>query len=299
VLRVAPDFGGSERLELRLLADGGASPVLTRAVPLRADAPAEVTVRPLRSVLVADGRMEAAWRISVVDRFGNPVREPVPELSLSRPEGTLLPRAPGTYELRYVPPRVLEDQALELEARMGEVSGRGALFLLRHRPLMLAVRAGMVSNFADVAAPSAGLRLELWPGRPLIDLGLLLDTGYLRFTRSGGEAVPGFSGRNEMLDASVALAWRMRLGGGVGAWVAAGPSVVRVRGRTRLGEAPALEEGTWVLGAQALVGVGFPLGPGLPFIEARSVWFDDPSLHVLRGALRGGGLHVGYRLELF
>ncbi|HSP80561.1 MAG TPA: hypothetical protein VLQ93_18655, partial [Myxococcaceae bacterium] len=301
VLEVAPAFRGSEELEVRLLADGGTTPVLTRRVGLRAAAPEKVRVEPLRSALVADGKAEVAWRISVEDRFGNPVREAVPELPPALlASGSLQPGGEaGTYELRYVPPAADENHSAELEVRVGEVSGRGALTLLRNRPLLLAVRSGVVSNFADVVAPSAGLRLELWPGRPLPDLGMLLDTGYLRFTRTGGEVVPGFSGRNELLEASMALARRLRLGGGVEAWVAGGPTLARVRSRARLGEGPALEEGTWVFGAQALVGGSLPLGPGFPFLEARFFWFDDPSLHVLRGSLRGGGLHLGYRLELF
>jgi hypothetical protein len=300
VLGIMPGFGGRERLELRLLAEGGASPVLTRTVVLRAAAPARVTVEPLRSFLVADGRAEASWRIVVADRFGNPVPEPWPEaVAVDGPAITLVSRERGTYELRYVPPRAHADHLSELNVRVGEALGRGSISLLSRRSMLLVGSCvGMVTNFADVLAPSAGVRLELWPTRPLPDLGLMLDASYLRLSRTGGAAVPGFTGRDEWLDGTLAVALRSSLGRSLQGWVAAGPSLVRVRGSSRLGEGPPLEEAAWVLGARAVVGVGLPLGPGQPFLEASFRWFDDPSLRVLRGALRGGGLHLGYRLEL-
>jgi hypothetical protein len=301
VLDIPPRFEGRERVELRLLAEGFSEPVATRALGLRAASPARVTVEPLQSMLVADGRSEAAWHIRVEDRFGNPVREPWPEASLAKgAASTLLSKAPGRYELRYVPSEARVDHVSELEVWVGQVRGRGTLPLLRRRPMLLvSPHAGPMTNFADVLAPSAGLRLEVWPVRSLPALGLLIDTSYLRLSRAGGEALPGFTGRNEWLDTTVAVGVRTLREQGLQGWVAAGPSVARVRGRVSLGGGAELEEGSWVFGAQAMVGAGLRLGAGQPFLEARLCWFDDPSLSVLRGALRGGGLHVGYRLELF
>lgn len=301
VLGVRPRFAGRERVELRLFSEGASEPVVTRTLGLRSSSPARVEVEPLRSVIVADGRSEAAWSISVEDRFGNPVREPWPEASLARgTASTLLSKEPGRYELRYVPSEARVDYVSELEVRVGEVRGRGTLPLLRRRPvLLMSSRAGVTTNFAEVTAPSAGLRLEMWPVRSWPALGLLLDTGYVRFSRAGGEAVPGFTGLDEWFDTTLAVGLRTLKDQGLQGWVAAGPSVARVRGRVSLGGSPVVEEAAWVPGAQAMVGVGLRLGPGQPFLEARLCWFDDPSLRVLRGALRGGGLHLGYRLELF
>jgi hypothetical protein len=301
VLGFAPRFGTRERVELRLLAEGAPAPVLTRTLKLRSAGPARVKVEPSQPLLMADGHSEAIWRISVEDRFGNPVREPWPEAALARElASTLLSKAPGTYELRYVPPPADADHVSELEVRVGGVQGRGTLSLLRRRPVLLvAPRAGLVTNLGDVVAPSAGLRLEVWPLRQWPFLGLMLDTGYLGFSRTGGPAAPGITGRNEWLDTTVAVGVRTLREKGLQGWVAAGPSLVRVRSSVAWSGGAVLEEGTWVLGAQALVGVGLPLGQGQPFLEARVSWFDDPSLRVLRGALWGGGLHLGYRLELF
>ena len=300
-LELAPDFGGRERLELRLLAEGESAPVLTQSVALRPAEPARVTVEPQWPFVLADGRSEATWRIRVTDRFGNPVPEPWPEaLPAGAPAHALQSRKAGTYELRYVPPVAREEHVSELEVRVGKVSGRGSVSLLHQRPVLgVAPHLGLLTNLTDVVAPSVGARVELWPMLPLPDLGVLLDTSYLRASRSGGDVVPGFMGRAEWLDATLALGVRTRRGRGFQAWVAVGPSVSRVRGSARLGQGPTLEQATWVLGAQAMVGAGIPFGPGLPFLEARFRWFDDPGLHVLRGALRGGALHMGYRLELF
>jgi hypothetical protein len=300
-LDIPPQFAGREQVELRLFAEGVSEPVATRALGLRAASPARVQVEPLQPVLVADGRSEAAWRISVADRFGNPVREPWPEASLAKgTASTLLSKEPGRYELRYVPPEARVDHVSELEVRVGQVRGKGTLPLLRRRPVLLvSPRVGLTTNFADVTAPSAGGRLELWPVRSWPALGLLIDTGYLRFSRAGGAAVPGFTGLDEWFDTTVAVGLRTLKEQGLQGWVAAGPSVARVRGRVSLGGGPVVDESAWVAGAQAMVGAGVRLGPGQPFVEARLCWFDDPSLRVLRGALRGGGLHLGYRLELF
>ncbi|QRK07058.1 hypothetical protein JQX13_44575 [Archangium violaceum] len=301
VFGIRPRFGGRERLELRLLVEGLSEPVGTKTLVLRAAAPSRVEVVPRHSMRVADGRSEAAWRISVEDRFGNPVREPQPEVT--RVEGsasTLLPKEPGRYELRYVPHEAQEDHVSSLEVRVGQVRGRGVLPLLRRRPLLLvSPRAGLVTNFAEVVAPSVGLRLEAWPVIQWPSVGLLLDAGHLRFSFAGGANVPGFTGHNSLSELTAAVGLRSLRERGLQGWVAAGPSVAWVHGRVSLGGGPVLEEGTWVLGAQAMVGVGLQLGPGQPFLEARFNWFDDPSLHVLRGTLRGGGLHLGYRLALF
>ncbi|MGZ3459721.1 MAG: hypothetical protein ACXU86_14595, partial [Archangium sp.] len=301
VLGLAPRFGGREGLELRLLAEGVSEPVGMRTLKLRAAAPARVNVEPLQPFLVADGSAEAAWRIFVEDRFGNRVPEPWPEATLAGGlASTLLSKEPGLYELRYVPPAARVDHLSELEVRVGEVRGRGTLPLLHRGPMLLvAPRLGLVTNFRDVLAPSLGLRLEAWPVRQWQAVGLLLDAEHLRFSLASADRVPGFTGHNTLSDASVALAVRTPGTRGLQGWVAAGPSLAWVSGRVSLNGGPTLEEGTWVLGAQAMVGAGLRLGPGQPFLEARFSWFDDPSLHVLRGALRGGGLHVGYRLELF
>jgi len=297
---VVPAFGGRQQLELRLFAGGGAEPVLTQGVALRPAVPARVEVQPLQATFVGDGRREATWRIAVADRFGNPVPAPAPVVvHTGGSPAAPLEQEPGVYEVRFIPPATPMDQLEELEARVGEASGRGRLTLLHRRPLLVAsARAGVVTNFADVVALALGAQVEVWPELPLRDLGLLLDVSSLRFTRAGGALSPDFEGQNALYAATPSLALRSRWGPRVDVWGAVGPSAAWVHSSVRLGGGPVLEEGAWVLGAQAMVGAGLRLGSGSPFLEARYCWFNDPSLLALRGSLRGGGFHVGYRLEL-
>lgn len=297
VMQVPPRFGGRERLELRLLREGSATPVGAHTVRLRAGPLARVRVEPERPVVVADGRREAAWRISVEDRFGNAVDEPLTEVSPSG--GALEARAPGQYALRYVPPEARADGRAEVEVRVGEVRGTGVQSQLRPSVVSLAARLGAVTNFADVRAPSLGLRLEVWPLRTLPALGVWLDAGYLRFSRAGSAVVPDFQGLNQLWDGTLGVGVRSPREYPVQGWAGAGLALARVQGRVTWNGGRVVDEGAWVPGAQAVAGAGVRWGPGGPFLEARVCWFDDPSLGVLRGSLRGSGLHVGYRLELF
>ena len=186
-----------------------------------------------------------------------------------------------------------------VEVSAWDAAGNPARAPPRRSVVSLAPRLGGVTNFADVRAPSAGVRLEVWPVRAWPALGLMLDMGVLGFSRGGGTAVPGFSGRMLLLDTTVAVGLRTPREYGLQGWTALGLSLARVHGRSEWAEGLSLAEGTWVPGAQALVGVGVALGPGQPFLEARVCWFDDPALHVLRGSLGGAALHLGYRLDLF
>jgi len=158
---------------------------------------------------------------------------------------------------------------------------------------------GVMTNLADVRAGSVGLRVEAWPVRAWPFVGVWLDTGYLWFSRSGGTALPGFSGENGILDTSLAVGLRTPREYGIQAWGGAGVGVAWVRGRAKWGEGLVLEQSTLVLGAQATLGAGVRVGPGQPFAEVRFFRFNDPALPVLRGVLQGTGFHVGYRLELF
>jgi len=212
---------------------------------------------------------------------------------------TLQEMAPGQYELRYVPPESRAEQRSEVEVRVGPVRERGSLPLRGRSVVTLAPRLGGVTNFADVWAPSAGVRLELWPVRAWPALGVMLDTGVLGFSRTGTEAVPDFSGRLLLVDTTLAVGLRTPREYGLQGWTAVGLSVARVQGRSTWAGGLSLSRAAWVPGAQALVGAGVALGPGQPFLEARVCWFDDPALPVLRGSLGGAALHLGYRLELF
>jgi hypothetical protein len=294
-------FGGRESVELRVHSAGSQAPLLTHRLALRPAAPARVAVTALASRVIADGVSEAGYHVAVEDRFGNPVREAPVVLTASEPVGAPRPgAAPGTWELRYVPASVEEVHDARVEVRAGETIGRGG-FLLEPRRFRAAtlLRAGLVTDFGHLTARTAGVQVELRPEVPARFLGVALAADALTFSGLGEGAVGGFRGRNTYLSVSAALTAHLWLGRRMEVWGGVGPAVAWVHSRAGLGRGPALEEATHVWGAQGMVGVGHRLGPGLPFLEARALWFSDPNLHVLRGELRGVGLLVGYRLELF
>lgn len=293
-------WGGRDSVELKLLATGSEAPLLSRHLTLKPAAPARVTVTPLEPLVVADGTREAGFRVAVEDRFGNPVREPPAVASASDPVGAPRPSGPGAWELRYVPAAVEEAREARVEVRAGEAVGRGGFQLEPRRFLVATIlRAGVVTDFGHLQAPLAGVQVELRPGVPVRHLGLALAADALSFGGLGEGTVPGFSGRNTFLSLSAALTVHVWPAGRWELWGAAGPALAWVDSRVTLGAGPALQESARVWGAQAAVGVGRRLGPGVPFVEARALWFSDPALHVLRGELHGVGLAGGYRLELF
>ncbi len=300
-LALPGNFGARESLELRIHAAGSEAAVLTHRLALRPAAPARVAVTALAEQVITDGAREAGYLVAVEDRFGNPVREAPVVLSASEPVGELRPAGgPGRWELRYVPASVEEEQAAQVEVLAGESVGRGG-FLLEPRRFRAAVlpRAGVVTDFGHLTASMAGVQVEFRPEVPARLLGVALAADALRFSGLGEGAVAGFEGRNTYLSLSASLTAHFWLGRRLEVWAGAGPAVAWVHSRAGLGRGPALEEATHVWGAQGMVGVGHKWGPGLPFVEVRALWFADPNLHVLRGELRGAGLLVGYRLELF
>ncbi|WP_434389756.1 hypothetical protein [Melittangium boletus] len=299
-LRPPARFDGRTEVTLRLFAEGTPEPVATRRLRLRAGPLARVRMAPVRPVLVADGHTEVAWHISVEDRYGNPVEEAAPRVSLvGGVARTLQARAPGQYELRYVPPESRVDGRSEVEIQVGAMRERGSVPLLRRSRVTLAPHVGGLTNFADVRAPSGGVRLELWPVRAWSALGVMVDLGVLGFSRTDVPEVPDFAGRVLLVDTALLVGLRSPREHRLQGWGAVGPSLARMQGRSAWGEGRVLAQGAWVPGAQAVVGAGVALGPGLPFLEARLSWFNDPALPVLRGSLGGAGLHLGYRLDLY
>lgn len=292
-------IGTRESVELRVQAAGSEVPGVSRRLALSPAAPARVTVEALASEVITDGAREAGYRVVVEDRFGNPVREPPVVVQATEPVGTPRPSGPGAWELRYLPAAVEEARASRVEVRAGEIIGRAG-FLLEPRRFHTATafRAGVVTDFGRLQAPTAGVQVELRPGTPVRGLGLALSADALSFGGLGRGVLPGFEGRSTFLSLSAAPTLHLWLGRGVEVWGGAGPSVAWVRSSAKLGAGPALEEATHVWGAQGTVGVGRRFGPGVPFLEARALWFSNPALHVLRGNLLGAGLLAGYRLEL-
>jgi hypothetical protein len=92
-----------------------------RAVPLRPAEPALGTFEE-RAVVRGDGKRETLLRLSVTDRFGNPVSGTAPTASAERGRiaGVAL-AAPGAWDVRYVAPAVEQPVPDLVAARVGGV----------------------------------------------------------------------------------------------------------------------------------------------------------------------------------
>jgi hypothetical protein len=296
-------FFGTRRIELGVPPWPWVHAVVLRGA-VRADREETVEVRLYRSRLEGTPEPPAAFAFTASHGTVGPAEALEP--GVWRVRWTVPPGPAGEVTLRG---GVGEEPRWALDARVrvepgpppspGESPAPRPVARRRDARVSLAPHVGGLTNFADVRAPSLGLRLEMWPVRAWPALGVLLDTGVLGFWREGSPVVPDFSGQALLFDTSLAVGLRSPWMGRARGWVAGGLSLARVRARSAWGGGLSLAEATWVPGVEALAGVGVALGPGQPFLEARVRWFDDPALHVLRGALGGAGLHLGYRLDLF
>jgi hypothetical protein len=326
-LPVAPSFAGRTALALVLEADaraegapgegareageqGGAQPApgggLSRAeVALLPGAPARLTATPeAGQPLVADGRTPLQLAVRLTDAWGNPVPAPEgPEVRADAAAGTarLSAQGAGGWRLALDVPRAHAPVRARVALTHGALRTETEVPLRPWRPrLTLTAGAGAVGPVATAAAPSATVQLAFWPGGALPEgLGLALEGGALGLGGAAG-AAPGLEGLTASASSvllGVGPAWRTLAPWGE-AWASAGPLLARVVSRVELAPGLPLEEGAWTAGAEAAVGTGLRLGPGLPFVELRARWLSDPSLLGLRGTLRAVGLQLGYRLEL-
>jgi len=90
---------------------------------------------------------------------------------------------------------------------------------------------------------------------------------------------------------------RMRLGERGAAWAGAGGGLVLVRGHLAQGALSGPTESGAAPEVHALAAVGWRMGPGRSFLEARAGWQGDAGIASLRGSLLTGTLSLGYRLE--
>jgi hypothetical protein len=104
-------------------------------------------------------------------------------------------------------------------------------------------------------------------------------------------------GQADMVPLLLTALGRMRLGERGTAWLGAGGGVVLVLAQQAQGSLAGAPEAGIAPEAHALVGAGWRLGPGVPFLEARVGRQGDAGGSSLRGSLCTLAFSVGYRIE--
>jgi hypothetical protein len=162
-LRLPSSFGGRRAAVVTARApDAGIGG--SRALPLVPAAPASARFTPADVVVLADGNRDASLRLSVVDRFENPVPRLTPAVSAAR--GRILEvtsEEPGVYLVRYSPPSVEKRTAERLEVELHGVKARADLVLVPpRRGLSVETGAGAALDVRGrFAGPSLSAAAEL------------------------------------------------------------------------------------------------------------------------------------------
>jgi hypothetical protein len=222
-----------------------------RALRLRPADAARVRFRPREGVVRSDGTREAVLRVSVADRFGNPVRT-APAVSAARGRVVeVAERGRGEYAVRYVGPAVQRAEPDELVARVGTIRATAAPLLAPPGPVLLAsARAGVaVDARGRFGGPAAGVVAEL-PG----DVALAVRNGAELAWRLEAEGLRGRSGAGLaalLVGAGVRRPFgaAMELGGSASGGVVLAPGGASAGGRLALA-------------------LGVRRGWGTPFVEA-------------------------------
>jgi hypothetical protein len=299
-LEVAPAFGARRRVLVtaRAPAVGITGSRTLALVPGRA---AAVTFAEDAAVVRGGAGAEALLRVSVRDRFGNPV-EAAPAVVAERGRVVAVEaEAPGAYRVRYAPPEV--DSATE-ERVSAEVSGIRAtaelLVVPPRRAASLAVAGGVGVDGRDrFRAATLGVTLEVPSGVPLplasaFSLAWRADAqGFGWSWRSAALDPPGRAGDEASTARGVALLGgatvqrELRHGGQLWAGVGVGVATVQVDvtgAASRSGVAPA---------ARLAAGLGVQLGRATPFVEAAVLAAGDTPA----GAFAAFGVSAGVRFD--
>jgi hypothetical protein len=248
-----------------------------RALPLRPAEPAAAAFRPRDAVVRGDGAREAVVRLTVADRFGNPISA-APAVSAARGRVVgVAERAPGEYEVRYVAPAVEAMAEDELVARIGSVRAGAARLLAPRGPeLLVSARAGVA---ADLGGRFGGAAAGVVAQRPA-DVAFALRRGVEPAWRVEAE---GLQGREDAALAAVLGGFGVRRGVGRDAELEAAAAAGALL-------AP---DGGSVAGRVSL-SLGLRRGWGIPYVEVSLLGAGAGA----PGAFAALGLAAGVRFGL-
>lgn len=289
--------GGQGQLEIRVVASRTLSAL--RFVPLLPGPARQVRIEA-EGGLRADGRPHVI-RVSVLDRDGNRVdAADAPSVTAARGTVDAPSRyAPGAYRLEYRAPLAAEDFQDVVRARVGTLGGEARL---RVRALgggvVLAPKVGFALGSGGLESPVAGAEAGFWTRALGANLGLVLE-GQL-YALSRRDTLQGLSLQSDVtfLALAASLGWRRPVGGWL-LWLGAGGGAVHASSRVSgIPGQPDASGRSWAPAAQAAMGWGRPLGPGIPFGELKVEWQDDPGRGPVRGSVRLLAIQVGYRFDV-
>lgn len=270
---------------------------LAPAVPQRI----EMTAAELNPI-AAEGQREL--KIYVRDRFGNLTE--ADNLSLQVDQGSLSPvrePSPKNYLATYRAPAYPQNDHATVVVHLDAIEQRLQIPLqTRPRWLQLQAKAGLLSDAGQVHTGYVATQAIAWTPIFYNDFGLGLELGYFPILRHYQDprwfAEQTIQASNHFLLLPVTLGWRHEIAPNWPFWLGLGGGPGMLWSQLEVPSQPMQSEFTVLWAMQASAGLGWRLGMGGPFVEARYSWFSDPQLSSVRGALPALLLLAGYMLEL-
>ncbi len=298
VLSVPPAFGG--RTEVRVRASGARASA-ERALALLPGPPASASVEVPPRPPVADGTTAVRLPLQIVDRYGNPVSAPAPEISADRGAAELERSGPA-LAAKYVPPRLRERGESTVTVRAGDARAQAQVALAPWRPwAAVSPRVGWMSNFSGFSAPLLGVQADLRTDRYGPELGIAVEADYavrMQTERiATGAADAAAESRIDLLLLHVSAALRHDAWSRSTVWLAAGPSAAAYWTRVGVSGAPAQRGFAVAPGLQISAGFERRMTATVPFVELRAGWISGSGLPNLSGPLRTMSVLAGVRFE--
>ena len=206
--------------------------------------------------------------------------------------------------IHYRPRRAREDQVHVLAFRGGGLETEAHLPIAApFRRMEVAPKLGYALSAGGLRSPVAAAEGAFWPERLGGRAGVLLEVGTFVFdwteTVAAGAGTLDVNANARYVPVLLSGAWRSLRAGRARWWAAAGAGPAFVSSEVGAPGQPTTSEAGWVAAAHLSTGADIPLGPGMPFVEARLAWHSDPRLEALRGALTSFALSIGYRYEAY
>jgi len=245
--------------------------------------------------------------VTLADASGNPVdtsSAATPTAEAAHGEvGAPAAQGPGRWVLSYTPPGSRGDGQDYVRARMGSLTGSGAVRLTAAGSTwVIAPKAGFAMRSGGVG-PYAGLEVAAWKELAGQELGLTLEGVWWNFADKSDVAVGGLAGVFERsthyFGLLASVGWRHRLGSLGMLWAGAGGGITRVSNDWSVTGQAARKDLGWAPVATGAVSAGLRAWRGYPFLELRVSWVRDPHIISLSGALVPITLSAGYRFDAF